>query len=269
MPVISYKENKKLQDALHKLGLSNVLTEEGKVRLYSDWVVVDTPRPSIKVLFDKEGNLIDTIELDQDIEKTLALYTKEYQSKEIHLPHPFEHYSLDAFLSLYHHLIVTSSYQEEHFVGIHQVFYQYDGKNDAYLDLLTYIYLLGSKLTSFQYSKYRLMMNDFASPSQETYLKSLLLQINDFMDRGFRRVNRIGYPLSSLGYPPSIIDSRFLNNVLRLLYKEQLKLDEFSTLSLTEMADQLYYLVDEVEDYDTKPRDASQLVSKIKQKGLK
>ncbi len=260
------KENKLFQEALQKLNLTDCLLNDQKIHIYPNWIMVDTNRPCIKVLFDQEGHLIDIIEMGKDEAKTLATYTERYQSHEVQLPHPFEHYSLEQFLSFYHRLIVTSSYQEEHFVGINQVFYQYDGKNDAYLDLLTYIYLLGNKLTSFQYSKYRLLMNDFASPSQETYLKSLLLQINDFMEKGFKRVNRIGYPLSSLGYPPSIIDSRFLNNVFRLLYKEQLKLDELSTISLTEMADQLYTLVDEVEDYDTKPRDASILVRKIKQK---
>ena len=205
--------------------------------IYKDIIILNSPKKDIFVLLDNNYNTIGIHKLEDGKQmKSIEEYAIKYQNlynnvdynSELTLPYPFQNFSLKQIVDLASRV---SFYKNHVIVNDKYVLDDYD---NTYISLLAYIKFLGAQIEQYFFNAYQMKMLGFEYPEVHSYLKSIMVNINECIDINIDKKTR--------PFPIDIVEYLGHNNV----EKWNTELNKIITLLLNEKG---YKVVNGFEQY--------------------
>ncbi len=196
-------------------------------RIYKDIIILNSPKKDIFVLFDDNYNTIGIHKFEygnqmKSIEEYAVKYRDLYNYVDYHseltLTYPFQNFSLKQIVDLANrvhfykdHVIVNGKYVLDH--------------DNTYISLLAYIRFLGVQIEQYFLNAYQMKMLGFEFPEVHSYLKSIMVNIDECIDMYIDKKTR-PFPIDIIRYLGQDKDNEEkwnteLHKIIKLLLNEK------------------------------------------------
>ena len=152
--------------------------------LYKDIIILNSPKKDISIFFDEDYNTIGIHKFDhsdqtKSIEEYATKYRDSYNNADnngLNLAYPFQNLSLKQIVELAKRITIYND------IVIVNNKFVIDDYYNVYLSLLSYIEVLRILIEQYFFNAYQMKVLGFAYPEVHSYLKSIMLNIEECID---------------------------------------------------------------------------------------
>ncbi len=202
--------------------------------IYNDTIILNSRKNNIFVLLDEHYNTIGIPKVEHySSARTIQDYVISYkalygfvdQEDGISFLYPFQNFSLKQIVELSNRISIYETNHGHSFDMIVNGEMVNDEYNSVYISLLLYIKFLGEQINEYFMNLYQMRMMGFEYPDVYTYIKSLMYNINEFINMDKEKHDKPApiEIIEYLGQDRKKIDNYYfeLNGIIDLLCKEK------------------------------------------------